>query len=63
MFVVEEGSSARIGLQYLDASDEDSKPEELTFLLETSPRYGYLENILPTPGYEKSNAGLNISEL
>ncbi|KAJ6662587.1 hypothetical protein lerEdw1_011724 [Lerista edwardsae] len=61
MFGVEEGSSARIGLQYLGASDEDTKLEELTFLLETSPQYGYLENILPTPGYEKSNAGLNIS--
>ncbi|XP_062991152.1 FRAS1-related extracellular matrix protein 1-like [Elgaria multicarinata webbii] len=61
MFVVEEGSSACITLKYLDASDEDSKPEELTFFLETSPQYGYLENILPIPGYEKSNAGLNIS--
>ncbi|KAH0618554.1 hypothetical protein JD844_017886 [Phrynosoma platyrhinos] len=61
MFVVEEGSSARITLKYLDASDEDSRPQELTFFLETNPVYGYLENILPTPGYEKSNAGLNIS--
>ncbi|XP_061489211.1 FRAS1-related extracellular matrix protein 1-like isoform X3 [Rhineura floridana] len=61
MFVVEEGSSACISLKYLNASDEDSTPEELTFFLETSPQYGYLENILPTPGYEKSNAGLNIS--
>ncbi|XP_053105510.1 FRAS1-related extracellular matrix protein 1-like isoform X2 [Hemicordylus capensis] len=61
VFVVEEGSTARITLQYLDASDEDSKPEELTFFVETNPQYGYLENILPTPGYEKSNAGLNIS--
>lgn len=63
MFVVQEGSSACISLQYLDASDNDSKPEELTFFLETSPQYGYLENIFSTPGYEKSNAGINISEL
>ncbi|CAI5777043.1 FRAS1-related extracellular matrix protein 1-like isoform X1 [Podarcis lilfordi] len=61
MFVVEEGSSACISLKYLDASDEDTTPEELTFFLETSPQYGYLENILPTPGHEKSNAGVNIS--
>uniref|UniRef100_A0A670JJE5 FRAS1-related extracellular matrix protein N-terminal domain-containing protein n=1 Tax=Podarcis muralis TaxID=64176 RepID=A0A670JJE5_PODMU len=63
MFVVEEGSSACVSLKYLDASDEDTTPEELTFFLETSPQYGYLENILPTPGHEKSNAGVNISDL
>ncbi|KAJ7332654.1 hypothetical protein JRQ81_014834, partial [Phrynocephalus forsythii] len=61
IFVVNEGSSAYINLKYLSASDEDSKPEELTFYLETSPQYGYLENILPAPGHEKSNEGLNIS--
>nr|XP_056700742.1 FRAS1-related extracellular matrix protein 1-like [Euleptes europaea] len=61
IFVVEEGSSECITLQYLGAMDEDSKAEELTFLLEKSPEHGYLENILPTPGYERSNAGHNIS--
>ncbi|XP_048351926.1 FRAS1-related extracellular matrix protein 1-like isoform X3 [Sphaerodactylus townsendi] len=61
IFVVEEGSSACITLQYLNASDEDSKAEELMFLLEKTPEHGYLENILPSPGYEKSNAGHNIS--
>ncbi|XP_060629597.2 FRAS1-related extracellular matrix protein 1-like isoform X2 [Anolis sagrei] len=61
IFVVDEGTSTTISLKYLDAKDEDSKPEKLTFFLETNPLYGYLENTLPTPGYEKSNVGLNIS--
>uniref|UniRef100_A0ABM5G827 FRAS1-related extracellular matrix protein 1-like isoform X2 n=1 Tax=Pogona vitticeps TaxID=103695 RepID=A0ABM5G827_9SAUR len=61
IFLVDEGSSACISVKYLGASDEDSKPEELTFYLETSPQYGYLENLLPPPGYEKSNEGMNIS--
>ncbi|XP_072853809.2 FRAS1-related extracellular matrix protein 1 isoform X1 [Pogona vitticeps] len=61
IFLVDEGSSACISVKYLGASDEDSKSEELTFYLETSPQYGYLENLLPPPGYEKSNEGMNIS--
>ncbi|CAM5162600.1 unnamed protein product [Natator depressus] len=61
MFVVDEGSSACISLEYLNASDKDTIPEELTFFLETNPQYGYLEDTLPSPGYEKSNAGNNIS--
>ncbi|XP_008107564.2 FRAS1-related extracellular matrix protein 1 isoform X2 [Anolis carolinensis] len=61
ILIVEEGASTPISLKYLDVKDEDSKPEELTFFLETNPVHGYLENILPTPGYEKTNVGLNIS--
>ncbi|CAM4603922.1 unnamed protein product [Lepidochelys olivacea] len=61
MFTVDEGSSACISLDYLNASDKDTIPEELTFFLETNPQYGYLEDTLPSPGYEKSNAGNNIS--
>ncbi|CAM5135815.1 unnamed protein product, partial [Eretmochelys imbricata] len=60
MFIVDEGSSACISLDYLNASDKDTIPEELTFFLETNPQYGYLEDTLPSPGYEKSNAGNNI---
>ncbi|XP_030062909.1 FRAS1-related extracellular matrix protein 1 isoform X2 [Microcaecilia unicolor] len=61
MFIVDEGSSAFITLEYLNASDVDTHSEELNFILETSPQYGYLENTLPSPGFEKSNAGINIS--
>nr|XP_033771844.1 FRAS1-related extracellular matrix protein 1-like [Geotrypetes seraphini] len=61
IFIVDEGSSAFITLQYLNASDVDTRSEELNFVLEMSPQHGYLENILPSPGFEKSNAGINIS--
>ncbi|XP_078525857.1 FRAS1-related extracellular matrix protein 1-like [Lissotriton helveticus] len=61
MLIVEEGSSACIIFDHLRGVDEDTLPEELTFILETTPQFGYLENTLPTPGYEKSNAGINIS--
>ncbi|XP_069498160.1 FRAS1-related extracellular matrix protein 1-like [Ambystoma mexicanum] len=60
MFIVDEGSSACVTLDYLRAADDDTLSEELTFILETTPQFGYLENTLPTPGYEKSNAGINI---
>ncbi|XP_029473303.1 LOW QUALITY PROTEIN: FRAS1-related extracellular matrix protein 1-like [Rhinatrema bivittatum] len=61
MFIVDEGSSAFITLDCLNASDMDTYSEELIFVLETSPQYGYLENRLPSPGFEKSNAGIDIS--
>nr|XP_006002762.1 PREDICTED: FRAS1-related extracellular matrix protein 1-like [Latimeria chalumnae] len=60
MFIVDEGSSACITLEYLNASDKDTVLEELNFILKTPPQYGYLENALPSPGHEKSNAGINI---
>ncbi|KAK1165439.1 FRAS1-related extracellular matrix protein 1b [Acipenser oxyrinchus oxyrinchus] len=60
MFVVDEGSSTGLLPDSLSASDDDTFPEGLHFLLETPPQYGYLENTLPSPGYEKSNAGLSV---
>ncbi|MGH0158379.1 UNVERIFIED_CONTAM: hypothetical protein FKN15_035475 [Acipenser sinensis] len=60
MFVVDEGSSAGLLPDSLSASDDDTFPEGLHFLLETPPQYGYLENTLPSPGYEKSNTGLSV---
>ncbi|XP_069794621.1 FRAS1-related extracellular matrix protein 1b [Narcine bancroftii] len=61
MLLVDEASSASLLLDFLSATDEDTILEELIFELESLPQYGYLENILPSPGYEKSNAGINIA--
>ncbi|XP_028668320.1 FRAS1-related extracellular matrix protein 1b [Erpetoichthys calabaricus] len=61
MFIVDEGSSTALLPVFLQASDEDTFPEALVFLVGTSPQYGYLENTLPSPGHEKSNAGLSIA--
>uniref|UniRef100_A0A8C4YTM9 FRAS1-related extracellular matrix protein N-terminal domain-containing protein n=1 Tax=Gopherus evgoodei TaxID=1825980 RepID=A0A8C4YTM9_9SAUR len=63
MFVVDEGSAICISLEYLNASDKDTVSEELTFFLETNSQYGYLKDTLPSPCYEKNNAGININDL
>uniref|UniRef100_A0A671VMF0 Fras1 related extracellular matrix 1b n=1 Tax=Sparus aurata TaxID=8175 RepID=A0A671VMF0_SPAAU len=60
MLVVDEGSSACLCGGLLGASDPDSPPDQLTFHLETPPLHGFLENTLPTPGSEKSNAGVRV---
>uniref|UniRef100_A0A3P8XA33 C-type lectin domain-containing protein n=1 Tax=Esox lucius TaxID=8010 RepID=A0A3P8XA33_ESOLU len=60
MFVVDEGSSACLCGGVLGAEDPDTAPEELFFLLENLPQHGFLENTLPSPGFEKSNAGLRV---
>ncbi|XP_034035201.1 FRAS1-related extracellular matrix protein 1b [Thalassophryne amazonica] len=56
LLVVDEGSRACLCGGVLGASDTDSSPEELTFHLQTPPTHGFLENTLPAPGSEKSNA-------
>nr|XP_015211471.1 PREDICTED: FRAS1-related extracellular matrix protein 1-like [Lepisosteus oculatus] len=60
MFVVEEGSSACLSPEVLNASDLDTPSDDLIFHLEAPPRHGFLENTLPSPGHEKSNAGLRV---
>lgn len=62
MFVVDEGSSACLCGGVLGAEDPDTYPEELLFLLENPPLQGFLENTLPSPGFEKSNAGLRVGQ-
>uniref|UniRef100_A0A7N8XN69 Fras1 related extracellular matrix 1b n=1 Tax=Mastacembelus armatus TaxID=205130 RepID=A0A7N8XN69_9TELE len=60
MLVVDEGSSACLCAGVLAASDPDSPPDQLIFHLESPPLHGFLENTLPTPGSEKSNAGVRV---
>ncbi|KAI1891906.1 hypothetical protein AGOR_G00148540 [Albula goreensis] len=60
VFVVDEGSSGCLCGGVLGASDPDTAPEGLVFLVETAPQHGFLENTLPSPGFEKSNAGLSV---
>ncbi|XP_069376243.1 FRAS1-related extracellular matrix protein 1b isoform X2 [Paralichthys olivaceus] len=60
LLVVDEGSSACLCGGVLGASDPDSPRDQLTFHLETPPLHGFLENTLPTPGSEKSNAGVRV---
>ncbi|KAI5101073.1 fras-related extracellular matrix protein 1b isoform X1 [Silurus meridionalis] len=60
MLAVEEGSSACLCGDLLMATDPDTKPDQLNFFLEIPPLYGFLENTLPSPGFEKSNAGIQV---
>ncbi|MGH0157016.1 UNVERIFIED_CONTAM: hypothetical protein FKN15_032715 [Acipenser sinensis] len=60
MFVVDEGSSAPITINHLSVSDADTPLEELECVLVSPPQFGYIENVLPTPGFEKSNMGISI---
>ncbi len=60
MLVVDEGSSACLCGGVLGALDPDNPPDQLTFHLEIPPLHGFLENMLPSPGSEKSNAGVRV---
>ncbi|KAB5559145.1 hypothetical protein PHYPO_G00025590 [Pangasianodon hypophthalmus] len=60
MLVVDEGSAVCLCGDLLTATDPDTKPDHLNFFLEIPPQYGFLENTLPSPGFEKSNAGIQV---
>ncbi|XP_072009032.1 FRAS1-related extracellular matrix protein 1 isoform X1 [Engystomops pustulosus] len=60
IFTVDEGKSCAITIHNLQASDPDTENNALQFVLVSPPRYGYIENILPSPGFEKSNMGISI---
>lgn len=61
-FVVEEGSSAALTTNHLFATDADTPADDLEFVLVSPPQFGYIENILPSPGFEKSNIGISIGK-
>ncbi|XP_060735779.1 FRAS1-related extracellular matrix protein 1b [Tachysurus vachellii] len=58
--VVDEGSSVCLCSDLLTATDPDTKPDQLNFFIEIPLQYGFLENTLPSPGFEKSNAGIQV---
>nr|XP_008101362.1 PREDICTED: FRAS1-related extracellular matrix protein 1 isoform X1 [Anolis carolinensis] len=61
MFVVDEGSTAAITISHLCGTDPDTEADDLQFVLASPPQFGYIENILPSPGFEKSNMGISIT--
>lgn len=62
IFIVDEGGTAPIKASHLKASDMDSVLEELVVSLVSPPQFGYIENILPSPGFEQSNTGISVGE-
>nr|XP_051701478.1 FRAS1-related extracellular matrix protein 1 isoform X2 [Oryctolagus cuniculus] len=61
MFFVDEGLSATLTINHLLSTDPDTAEDDLEFILVSSPQFGYLENTLPSVGFEKSNMGISIA--
>ncbi|XP_040887458.1 FRAS1-related extracellular matrix protein 1a [Toxotes jaculatrix] len=61
IFTVNEGGTAPITASHLKASDVDTVLDELVVSLISPPQFGYIENVLPSPGFEKSNMGISIA--
>ncbi|KAA8582572.1 hypothetical protein FQN60_006243 [Etheostoma spectabile] len=61
ILIVDEGGSAPITVSHLKASDVDTVLDQLVFSLISPPQFGYIENVLPSPGFEKSNTGISIA--
>lgn len=60
--MVDEGSVACLCGGFLGATDADTPQDQLLFSLDLPPEHGFIENTLPSPGFEKSNAGLGVGE-
>ncbi|XP_072260396.1 FRAS1-related extracellular matrix protein 1 isoform X2 [Pyxicephalus adspersus] len=60
IFAVDEGKSCAFTMSHLLANDPDTDNNDLKFILVSPPQYGYIENVLPSPGFEKSNMGISI---
>nr|XP_046236498.1 FRAS1-related extracellular matrix protein 1a isoform X2 [Scatophagus argus] len=61
IFIVDEGGTAPITASHLKAADVDTVMNELVVSLISPPQFGYIENVLPSPGFEKSNTGISIA--
>uniref|UniRef100_A0AAY4DSI7 FRAS1-related extracellular matrix protein 1 n=1 Tax=Denticeps clupeoides TaxID=299321 RepID=A0AAY4DSI7_9TELE len=60
VFVVDEGGSASITVTHITATDMDTPLQKLDVILISPPQFGYIENVLPSPGFEKSNMGISV---
>ncbi|XP_012790681.2 FRAS1-related extracellular matrix protein 2 [Sorex araneus] len=60
-FVVTEGDKSVITSLHINAADIDSLNDDILCTIVIQPTSGYVENISPAPGSEKSRAGIAIS--
>lgn len=60
-FVVMEGDKSVITSVHISAEDIDSLNDDILCTIVIQPTSGYVENISPAPGSEKSRAGIAIS--
>ena len=54
---IEEGHKFVFTPDIITVKDPDTEPEMIKFVITKQPRWGYLENVKPSSGSEKSNAG------
>ncbi|XP_061595611.1 FRAS1-related extracellular matrix protein 2-like [Cololabis saira] len=60
-FSVIEGGKYSIGPEHLSADDNDTPTDDILCTIVVQPTAGYVENISPAPGSEKSRSGTAIS--
>ncbi|XP_052685461.1 FRAS1-related extracellular matrix protein 1-like isoform X2 [Crassostrea angulata] len=58
---VNEGGSVTLTPAAVTAKDPDTDPEEISFVITKQPQWGYLENLKPLKGSEKSRSGFRIT--
>lgn len=61
VLLVEEGQKAMVEPVHLDARDDDTNTEEILCVITTQASEGFVENISPAPGSEKSRTGIPVS--
>lgn len=59
--VVDEGSTVPVTFDNINVTDEDTNDDDILCTIISPTQYGYLENISPAPGSEKSRAGQPIT--
>ena len=59
---VSEGEIFKINSDILSVEDPDSETNDIKFTITIQPQWGYLENIIPNTGSERSNAGVRINQ-
>ncbi|KAL2094307.1 hypothetical protein ACEWY4_009026 [Coilia grayii] len=60
-FSVLEGEKANIGSHHISAQDPDTPVDDILCTIIVQPTSGYIENISPAPGSEKSRSGTAVS--
>ncbi|XP_076351865.1 extracellular matrix protein 3-like [Tachypleus tridentatus] len=59
--VVPEANKTTISMFHLNAADVDTKDDDIVCTIQVQPLHGYVENISPAPGSEKSRIGIPVT--